>query len=251
MQLIIRRAAMIAACGVVFSAVTTSTALAAGPPTVTTLQATAVTSTSAILNGTVTANGLQTAWQFQWGPSISTLQYSPTIAGEVGATGTSVPVSVQLNGLTPGTTYAFRLLGFNAANLFEYSYYGRFTQGPLLSFTTKRAPGRLTLASTKLRVRRGFVSFRLLCASRLACKGKAGITGRGKLPRHSGTRKFACIHKKSFSIAAGKSRKIKASVTTKCLTALAFARHHRIKARLNATTSTGQPKLHRTVRLFT
>jgi hypothetical protein len=248
----IRRATVLAACAVVFSAVTTSTALAVGPPTVTTLQATAVKSTSAILNGAITANGLPTAWQFQWGASASTLQLSPSPnVGTIGATGTSVPVSVQLTGLTPGTTYAFRLLGSNAANLLEYSYYGRFTQGQQLSFTTSRAPGKVTLASTKLRVRRGFVSFRLLCASGLACKGKAGITGRGKLSLHSGTRTFACIHKKSFSIAAGKSRKIKAPVTTKCLTALAFARHHRIKAKLNATTSTGQPRLHKTVTLFT
>ena len=67
---------------------------------------------SAILNGTVNPNSLSTAVSFEWG---TTTDYGNTVAYNPGPiTGnSSVDVSVTLTGLTPGTTYHFRV---NATN---------------------------------------------------------------------------------------------------------------------------------------
>ncbi len=78
-----------------------------GPPTVTTLPATEVTSTSAVLNGTVNPNGgAATAW-FEWGTNTSYGQTTPIIG--VGSGDTALPVNAQISGLSPGVAYHFRL----------------------------------------------------------------------------------------------------------------------------------------------
>jgi len=83
-------------------------------PTVVTDAATLVTSTSAQLNGTVTAGNASTTVTFEWGTSIS---YGNT----VGATqspvvgNTATPVSAAIGSLTPGATYHYRCVGVNSA----------------------------------------------------------------------------------------------------------------------------------------
>jgi hypothetical protein len=80
------------------------------PPVVTTLAATSVTATSAVLNGSINANGTSTVPTFDHG---LTTAYGATLAGTPAAvTGTSAtPVSALLTGLSPGTTYHYRLTG--------------------------------------------------------------------------------------------------------------------------------------------
>jgi hypothetical protein len=80
---------------------------------VTTLPATAIASLSATLNGTINpAGGTNTVW-FQWGATTSYGNTTPTINPGTGAT--NVPVSGVISGLSPGTTYHFRLAGTNTA----------------------------------------------------------------------------------------------------------------------------------------
>jgi alpha-tubulin suppressor-like RCC1 family protein len=84
-----------------------------GPvPVVTSLAATSVTSTSAILNGTVNANGASTAVSFNYG---NTVTYGTTIGGTpTPVTGSiATAVSATLTGLSPGNTYHFRVRGTN------------------------------------------------------------------------------------------------------------------------------------------
>ncbi len=82
------------------------------PPVTVTSAATAVTPTSATLNGTVNPNGLATTWYFEWG---TTTAYGNTTAVTSAGTGTStVSVNAGITGLTGGVTYHYRLVATNA-----------------------------------------------------------------------------------------------------------------------------------------
>ncbi|MBW7571357.1 beta strand repeat-containing protein [Caproiciproducens faecalis] len=82
------------------------------PPTATTGAASAVSYTAATLNGTINANNASTTVTFQYGETAS---YGRTIeASPSSVTGTSSTfVSCSLSGLTPNTTYHYRVVGTN------------------------------------------------------------------------------------------------------------------------------------------
>ncbi len=77
-------------------------------PSVTTIDATNVGSTTATLNGSVNANGSSTTVTFEYGTSTS---YGSTVAASqspvLGSSNTSV--SANITGLTPNATYHFRI----------------------------------------------------------------------------------------------------------------------------------------------
>ena len=104
----------------------TATGTVAVAPTVTTLAATTITGTSATLNGTVNANGGSAAISFDYGTGSS---YGTNVAGlPTPVTGsTDTAVSVTLTGLSPATTYHFRVDGTNSAGT---------SNGGDLTFTT-------------------------------------------------------------------------------------------------------------------
>ena len=82
---------------------TTATAV-----TVATAAASSVTAVGATLNGTVSPQGADTTYHFEYGTSASSLG-STTSTLDAGAGNSSVPVSITVTGLKPGTTYHFRL----------------------------------------------------------------------------------------------------------------------------------------------
>lgn len=86
---------------------------AALPPTAATLAATNITISSATLNGTVNPNGLTTIAWFQWGPTASYGNATPGTS--LGTETTNLPFSDSLSGLTPGTSWHFRLVATNSA----------------------------------------------------------------------------------------------------------------------------------------
>lgn len=96
------------------------------PATSTTLAATSLTATSVVLNGIVNANGGGAAVSFDYGLLSS---YGANVAGMPGSVsgGTSTAVSTTLTGLTPGTTYHFRVNGSNGSGT---------ANGADLTFTT-------------------------------------------------------------------------------------------------------------------
>jgi hypothetical protein len=73
--------------------------------------ATSVTSSSATLNGTVNPKGLTTSVYFQYGASAS---YGFTTVAQSYSGSTTQPVSANIPGLGPITTYHFRLVGTNS-----------------------------------------------------------------------------------------------------------------------------------------
>ncbi len=82
-------------------------------PTVTTLAASAIASTTATLNGSVNPNGAATTSHFEWGTTTSYGNSTATISNGSGTT--AVNVSANLSGLTPGTTYHYRVSALNSA----------------------------------------------------------------------------------------------------------------------------------------
>lgn len=88
--------------------------LASVGPTISTQTAGNVSSISAILNGSASANGNATTLLFEYGLSSS---YGSSIAATLAPiTGSStLSVSASLTGLTPGATYHYRLIGTSSA----------------------------------------------------------------------------------------------------------------------------------------
>jgi phosphodiesterase/alkaline phosphatase D-like protein len=110
-------------------------------PTVTTGSADSITSSGAVLSGTVNANNADTTVTIQYGLTTS---YGFTVAtSPYTATGTgNTSVSAALTGLLPNTAYHFRAVGQNSAGT---------TNGLDATFTTgKEAPSALTNAASNI-----------------------------------------------------------------------------------------------------
>jgi hypothetical protein len=84
-----------------------------GPPSVQTGAAQTVTSTSAVLTGTVNPLGHGTNWHFEYGPTIAYGTNTPN--KNAGGGSAAVSVSAAVAKLTPGTTYHFRLVATSSA----------------------------------------------------------------------------------------------------------------------------------------
>jgi len=100
-----------------------------GGPTVTTKDATAITTAGATLNGTVGDNGATTNVTFEYGTS-NTLAGATSVNATPGSinSGTgNTNVSASITGLNPGTTYYYRSVGVSTSDL---------KKGSILSFTT-------------------------------------------------------------------------------------------------------------------
>jgi len=109
-------------------------------PTVETRTATNVTATSATLNATVNPNGLGTSAHFEWGTSTTYGNKTPVQSIPAGTS--DVPALANLTGLSPNTTYHFRVVATNSAGT---------TTGSGASFKTAggRAAGQIAFASDR------------------------------------------------------------------------------------------------------
>jgi hypothetical protein len=96
-------------------------------PVVSTGAASAVTSTTATLNGTVNPEGEATTYQFQYGTSTGYGSLTPASPASAGSGSSAVNESAALSGLTAGTTYDYRLVATNATGT---------TDGANQTFTT-------------------------------------------------------------------------------------------------------------------
>jgi Pro-kumamolisin, activation domain/FG-GAP-like repeat len=110
---------------------------AGAAPTVTTSAASAVTSSSATLNGSVNPNGSDTqAWFTYWGCALPCL--TPSTAQQNAGAGTSAAAfSANVTGLTANTTYYFQAWASNSAGT---------VQGSTLNFTTSGSSGPYTIS---------------------------------------------------------------------------------------------------------
>ena len=109
-------------------------------PTVTTLAATHITASNAILSGTVNPNGATTTVYFQYGLTTNYGTISPT--NSLVATNGNFSISNLVTDLAPGTIYHYQLVGINIAGI---------TLGAHQTFTTPAAqPVVTTLAATSI-----------------------------------------------------------------------------------------------------
>lgn len=84
----------------------------AGVPTATTGGAKAITQTTATLTGSVKPNNENTTWHFDYGTSTAYGTSTPE-QGPVAAGSGNTNVQADVSGLTPGTTYHFRVVATN------------------------------------------------------------------------------------------------------------------------------------------
>ncbi|MBI4595455.1 MAG: carboxypeptidase regulatory-like domain-containing protein [Candidatus Tectomicrobia bacterium] len=111
----------------------------AQPPTVYSFLATSITSTGAILNGKLNPEGLSTTYYFDYGLTIDYGNKTPIAIGGYGSS--EVAVSVELTGLTDGTSYHFRLVAKNSAG----TTLGLDQTFSTLSSTSGSISGRVTV----------------------------------------------------------------------------------------------------------
>ena len=86
------------------------------PPTVTTGSASGLTQTAAALAGTVNPNGVATTCEFEYGTSTAYGKSAPC-ATAPGSGTAGVSVSASLSGLSPSTTYHYRLVASGTGNV--------------------------------------------------------------------------------------------------------------------------------------
>jgi streptogramin lyase len=98
------------------------------PPAVATGAATVLGAGSARIAGTVNGHAQPTTYRFDFG---TTAAYGTNLAGDAGGGSTNAPVAVTLSGLSPATTYHYRLVGINGTDA---------TAGADATFTTLALP---------------------------------------------------------------------------------------------------------------
>jgi hypothetical protein len=124
-----RRFASAVATACAFLALLAPAALAVGEPVATTGNATAITPTSATINGTVNPEGQSTTYYFEYGTTTS--YGSQTSMAGAGSGTADVKVSTAIESLTPNTTYHYRVVASNASGT---------TLGADVSFKTPKPP---------------------------------------------------------------------------------------------------------------
>jgi phosphodiesterase/alkaline phosphatase D-like protein len=104
-------------------------------PTAVTGAASAVTTTTASLAGTIDPHGIATSYYFLYGTKSPSTRTRTASAGAGIAT---VAVSAALANLVPGTTYSYRLVGVGASTV----------TGTIRHFATAKIPASLSLTAT-------------------------------------------------------------------------------------------------------
>jgi hypothetical protein len=211
-------------------------------------QASAVSSSSAQLNGTIDPGGIDTFWTFQYGTSNG---YGQTTAmAQQPLTGTTASsVSTEITNLQPGTTYHFRLVAIQGAAGTSGEATG--STGDDETFTTggsgssistssgnSSKHSKASLRSHTFSVRGGKASIPWGCSGSAGanCSLKMSLSARGKIGGKLKT--VSCGHG-TFKASTGKHKSVRVAVGSKCASLLKAASRHRLGASLKATSSSG------------
>jgi hypothetical protein len=110
-------------------------------PVVTTTAASEIHEATANFNGTVNPAGLDTHYYFKYGTTPSYGKTAPLEPGnDAGSGSTTVPVSVSVTGLSPGTKYYYRIVATSYAGTSEGTEQTFTTAGPIWEINATPAP---------------------------------------------------------------------------------------------------------------
>ncbi len=118
-------------------------------PTVHTDNATTVAIYDATLNGTVNPNGFATEAWFEYGTNPNLASFDNTATQNFAPGTITQPVDMTLTGLTPGTTYYFRLVASSVNGWVEGEIFHFTTHNPPPEVTTNN-PSAITLTGATL-----------------------------------------------------------------------------------------------------
>lgn len=188
-------------------------------PAATTGPASAVSDHSATLSGSVDPHGASSAYHFEYG--LTSAYGNTTLSADAGSAG-AVVATAAIAGLSPATTYHYRLVAFNSAFV---------TKGADRTFTTAPAPqsaptspaptptpetpafAGVKLLSTRLSYGGRFITLKLSCPSATAdrCSGRTKLAARRRTS--SGGMRAVFLGRAPFSIAAGTQAKVRVRVS--------------------------------------
>jgi hypothetical protein len=201
-------------------------------PAATTGPAGAVTDQSATLSGSVTANGIPTSYRFEYGP---TLAYGGTTPATGVGTGLSAVAAIAtVGGLSPATTYHYRLVASNAGGVTtgaDQTFTTASPQptptspppAPTSTATTSTATSTTTaprpafagvkLVSSRLSFGGRFVALKLSCPAGTVgrCSGRTKLTARRQAG--SGAASTVIVGRAPFSIAARGHARVRVRVS--------------------------------------
>jgi hypothetical protein len=215
-------------------------------PTPTTSSPTAIGLTGATLNGTVNPHGHATTYQFQFGTSTAYGATIPIPAGDVGSDSTTHAFSRVIAGLTPGTTYHYRIV---ATGL------GLTVSGADMTFTTAPKCSGVKITKGRVKVKNGKAPIKLSTVG--VCKGDLALfmkaPPKGKAKGHSKGQASASkkkgkggksiqIGSASFSLEAGQTKTIEVGLSTAALKRLSLGKALPATAKATATDGLG-PKV--------
>jgi hypothetical protein len=137
-------------------------------PTVITSAASAVTSSSASISGTVNPNGrVSRAW-FEYGTASDLSSYTPTVLQSVGSDTAAIAITAPISGLSPYTTYFFRAAATNDQGT---------ARGSILSFTTSGCSYSLSAGAQNFSTTGGTGTFNVVTTSSCTWTAVSNNTG--------------------------------------------------------------------------
>jgi hypothetical protein len=220
-------------------------------PAATTNPATSVVAQSATLNGTVDPKGAPTTYYFEYGPTDA--YGSSTAVSDAGSGTGAAAATAAVSGLTPGTTYHFRIRAANS---------GGSVLGADQTFTTEALPPTqsetppptpstnpgtvapftgMALVTRKLKFKRGVVVVTLRCPATVAagpCTGRVALTARsaGKAAA------TVTIGRATFKAAAGSRVSVRVRINKAGRALLRRSKTLKAKLKVAARDGRGQSK---------
>ncbi len=228
-------------------------------PTASTGPAAGVTDVAATLAGSVNSKGSPTSYHFEYGTT--TAYGATTPATDAGSGLNAVAASASVSGLSPATTYHYRVVASNSAGVAQGGDQ-TFTTAPAGTSSAANPTNTTTttnttnptnptaggfagvkLVSTRLTLAGRFITVKLSCPAATAgrCTGRTKLTTRR---RRTGSRSAATVTlgRAGFSIAAGKQARVKVRVSRAGRRLFAATRRLRGRAANAAQSGAGESK---------
>lgn len=206
------------------------------PPAATTGAAGVVTGQSATLHGSVVAKGIPTSYRFEYGRTAAYGKATPTVP--VGGGLYPVAAAAKLSGLSPATTYHYRIVASNAGGMTKGADHTFKTAGSAPPPPPPAPFAGVRLVSTHLTTAGRFVTLKLRCPA-----GTVGnCSGQTKLSARKRAATKVRLGRVTFSIAPGQQAKLRLRVSRPGRRLLAHTSRLRGKATNTARDAVGQAK---------